>query len=63
MWIIITEILICLIIALIFGLIVGWKLAKNSKLKEYEILSEKYLQAEKEIKELKGELIKCKTLI
>jgi len=63
MFIIIGEITICLFVVLVFGLIMGWNLAINKKEKEFLIVSDKYLQAERELKEVKKELLDCKNSI
>ena len=63
MWIIIGEISVCLIITLTFGFIMGWYLANSRKEREYEVVSSKFLEAEKEITHLKKELVDCRNAL
>ena len=60
MWIVMSEISICLMITLIFGLFMGWFLAVARKNKELDTLSGKYLEARLSINSLEKELADCR---
>lgn len=60
MWIIIGQISICLIIALIFGLTIGWYLAVIKKNKELDSVTNKYLGIRQQVNSLQKELNDCR---